>query len=144
MTIEDLKKKLRELQSKKRLAKSLQMQIARKREEIDGLRAVAYDNPAVKGGQAVPAAERFAEYIERLEKRCEAVNKEVCETEAFIYNNMWVLSPIEQTIIIARYLSGYQWKKVQTETHYAESQPYKINHRALQKLSSAINKDSKR
>ena len=143
MTLEDLKKKLRELQSKKRLAKSLQRQIARKREEIDGLRAVAYDSPAVKGGQAVPAAEKFAEYIERLEKRYEAVIAEVFEIEDFISENLVSLSPIEQTIIIERYMSGKSWRKIQAECHYEERQPYRIAERALQKLSSAINHGSK-
>lgn len=143
MSIDDLKKKLRELQSKKRLAKSIQMQIARKREEIDCLSAVAYDKPAIKGGQPVPAAERFVEYIERLEKRYEAVIAEVFEIEDFISENLVFLSPIEQTIIIERYMSGKSWRKIQAELHYEERQPYRIATNALQKLSAAINDGSK-
>lgn len=138
MTIEDLKKKLRELQSKKRLAKSIQMQIARKREEIDCISAVAYDKPAIKGGQPVPAAERFVEYIERLEKRYEAVIAEVFEIEDFISENLVFLSPIEQTIIIERYMSGKSWRKIQAELHYEERQPYNIEKCALQKLAKRL------
>lgn len=143
MTIDDLKKKLRELQSKKELAKSIQIQIARKREEIDCLKAVSYDKPSVKGGQPVPAAERFVEYIERLEKRYEAVIAEVFEIEDFISENLVSLSPIEQTIIIERYMSGKSWRKIQAELHYEERQPYRIADKALQKLSVAINHGSK-
>lgn len=138
MTIDELKKKLRELQSKKKLAKSLQMQIQNKREEIDCISAMSYDKQAVKGGQAVPAAERFVEYIERLEKRYEAVIEEVFQIEDFISENLVSLSPIEQTIIIERYMTGKSWRKIQAELHYEERQPYNIEKRALQKLAKRL------
>lgn len=135
MTIDDLKKKLRELQSKKRLARSIQAQIAQRREEIDCLSAMSYDKVAVQGGQPIPAAEKFVEYIERLEKRYEAVISEVFQIEDFISENLVFLSPIEQTIIIERYMSGKSWRKIQAELHYEERQPYKIAERAIKKMA---------
>ena len=97
----------------------------------------------MQGGQPIPAAEKFVEYIERLEKRYEAVISEVFQIEDFISENLVFLSPIEQTIIIERYMSGKSWRKIQAELHYEERQPYRIADKALQKLSNVINNGSK-
>ena len=86
---------------------------------------------------------RGFEYIDRLEKRYEKVLQEVFETEDFISENLVFLSPIEQTIIIERYMSGKSWRKIQAELHYEERQPYRIAEKALEKLSFSINHDSK-
>lgn len=143
MTTEELKQKLDGLLGKKRLARSLQKQIQRKREEIDCLHSVSFDGAHVQGGEKEPAAERFVEYIERLEKRYEAVIEEVFAVEDLIAENLVYLSETEQTIIIERYMSGKSWRKIQAELHYEERQPYRIAGSALKKLSSRIKDDSK-
>ena len=143
MTTEELKQKLDGLLGKKRLARSLQRQIQRKREEIDCLHAVSFEGTHVQGGEKEPAAEKFVEYIERLEKRYEAVIEEVFAVEDLITENLAYLSETEQTIIIERYMSGKSWRKIQAELHYEERQPYRIAGSALKKLSAKIKDDSK-
>lgn len=133
MTIDDLKKAAGTSKQKK-LAKSIQIQIARKREEIDCLKAVSYDKPSVKGGQPVPAAERFVEYIERLEKRYEAVITEVFKIEDFIAENIQSLSDDEQTIMLERYLGNKKWKQVKKEFYYSERRIYDFHKSAINKL----------
>lgn len=81
--------------------------------------------------------------VERLEKRYEAVIKEVFAVEDLIAENLAYLSETEQTIIIERYMSGKSWRKIQAELHYEERQPYRIAGSALKKLSAKIKDDSK-
>lgn len=143
MTYEDMKKMLDELKHKKSLLRTLKRQIEEAREQIDCLRAQDYGNTAVQGGIKEPAAERFVEHIERLEKRYEALMEEVFLEEDYIAEHLAELSPIEQTIIIERYISGKSWRKIQQEQHYEERQPYRIAKQAIQKLASSYEDGSK-
>ena len=135
MGIEDLKKKLKELLDKKKLAKSIQAQIQRKKEEIDGLHGVSFDTIRVQGGNFIPLVERYILSIEKLESVYDNLLTEIFETEDFISDNLQYLTPIEQTIIVERYMSGKSWRKIQQEMNYADRQPYDISKKALLKLS---------
>lgn len=143
MTYEEMKKMLDEMKHKKSLLRTVQRQIQETREQIDCLRAQDYGVIAVQGGVKEPAAERFVEHIERLEKRYEALLSEVFEAEDYISVHMSELSAIEQTIIIERYIHGKSWRKIQEEHHYEERQPYRIAERATKKLAAKLKEDSK-
>ena len=143
MTYEEMKKMLDEMKHKKSLLRTVQRQIQETREQIDCLRAQDYGVIAVQGGVKEPAAERFVEHIERLEKRYEALLSEVFEAEDYISEHLPQLSAIEQTIIIERYIHGKSWRKIQEEHHYEERQPYRIAERATKKLAAKLKEDSK-
>ena len=143
MTYEEMKKMLDEMKHKKSLLRTVQRQIQEAREQIDCLRAQDYGVIAVQGGVKEPAAERFVEHIERLEKRYEALLSEVFEAEDYISEHLPQLSAIEQTIIIERYIHGKSWRKIQEEHHYEERQPYRIAERATKKLAAKLKEDSK-
>ena len=142
MTYEAMKRTLDGLKYKKRLLRSLQRQIEEAREQIDCLSG-AGDGVPVQVGIKEPAAERFVEHLERLEKRYEAVLAEVFEIEDYISEHLPALSEIEQAIIIDRYMSGKSWRRIQQDLHYEERQPYRIVERAIQKLAAKSKEDSK-
>lgn len=143
MTYEEMKKMLDEMKHKKSLLRTVQRQIQETREQIDCLRAQDYGVIAVQGGVKEPAAERFVEHIERLEKRYESLLSEVFAAEDYISEHLPNLSAIEQAIIIDRYMHGKSWRKIQQEYHYGEAQPYRIEKVAIKKLSVACEDDSK-
>lgn len=136
MTYEEMKKMLDDLKQKKRLMRSVQRQIEEAREQIDCLNGRDYGGAAVQGGVKEPAAERFVEHIERLEKRYEALLSEVFAAEDYISEHLPKLSAIEQAIIIDRYMHGKSWRKIQQEYHYVDRQLYRIANSAIKKISS--------
>lgn len=136
MTYEEMKKMLDEMKHKKSLLRTVQRQIQETREQIDCLRAQDYGVIAVQGGVKEPAAERFVEHIERLEKRYESLLSEVFAAEDYISEHLPQLSAIEQAIIIDRYMHGKSWRKIQQEYHYVDRQLYRIANSAIKKISS--------
>ena len=143
MTYEEMKKMLDGLKQKKRLMRSVQQQIEEAREQIDCLNGRDYGGAAVQGGVKEPAAERFIEHLERLEKRYETLMTEVFAAEDYIAEHLPVLSEIEQAIIIDRYMGNKSWRRIQQEYHYEDRQPYRIAERAIQKLAGTWEEDSK-
>lgn len=136
MTYDEMKKMLDEMKHKKSLLRTVQRQIQETREQIDCLRAQDYGVIAVQGGVKEPAAERFVEHIERLEKRYESLLSEVFAAEDYISEHLPKLSAIEQAIIIDRYMHGKSWRKIQQEYHYVDRQLYRIANSAIKKISS--------
>lgn len=138
MTYEEMKKMLDEMKHKKSLLRTVQRQIQETREQIDCLRAQDYGSIAVQGGVKEPAAERFVEHIERLEKRYEALLSEVFDAEDYISVHMSELSAIEQTIIIERYIHGKSWRKIEREVNYSERRVFDFQKSAIAKLSKRL------
>lgn len=143
MTYEEMKKMLERLKQKKRLMRSMQRQIEETREQIDCLKVRDYGTAAVRSGLREPAAERFVEYGEKMERRYKNLMLEVFEAEDRITEKLSFLSAIEQAIIIDRYMGNKSWRRIQQEYHYEERQPYRIAERALQKLADSWQEDSK-
>lgn len=143
MTYEDMRTMLDGLKDKKWLMRSVQRQIEEAREQIDGLNGRDYGGAAVQGGVKEPAAERFVEHLERLERRYEALMAEVFSAEDYIAEHLPALSEIEQAIIIDRYMGNKSWRRIQQEHHYGEAHPYRIAERAIKKLASEWKEDSK-
>lgn len=138
MTYEEMKKMLDEMKHKKSLLRTVQRQIQETREQIDCLRAQDYGVIAVQGGIKEPAAERFVEHIERLEKRYESLLSEVFAAEDYISEHMSELSAIEQTIIIERYIHGKSWRKIEREVNYSERRVFDFQKSAIAKLSKRL------
>lgn len=143
MTYDEMRTILAGLKQKKRLMRSAQRQIEEAREQIDCLNGRDYGGAAVQGGIKEPAAERFVEHLERLEKRYETLKAEVFAAEDYISEHLPALSEIEQAIIIDRYMGNKSWRRIQQEYHYEDRQPYRIAERAIKKLAGAWKEDRK-
>ena len=143
MTYAELKKKLEELRSKKRRLRQLEMQIAEEKASIDGVQAVNYESSAVKGGTSNPIQQRYIEHMERLCADRNRVMSEVFELEDFLADHMKDLDPLEQNMLIDRYMNGKSWRKIQEEYGYEEAQPYRIVGGAIKKICRKAKDDSK-
>lgn len=134
-----VKEKLKALEGKKRLLKSIQRQIANARADMSGISAVSYENAKVDGGIKTSVQERFMALIDKLEKRYNKVMEEAFAIEDAIAEAVYCLNEIEQAMIIDRYVNGWSWRKIEREHHYAEAQTYRIHNQALEKMAKDIN-----
>ena len=134
-----VKSKLKTLESKKRLLKSIQQQIANARADMSGISAVSYENAKVQGGTKTSVEERFTVLITKLEARYEKVMAEAFAIEDTIAEAVYYLDETEQAMIIDRYINGYSWRKIERLHNYSEAQPYRIHNEALEKMASNIN-----
>ena len=130
-----VKDKLKTLESKKRLLKTLQRQIANARADMSGVSAVSYENAKVLGGNRTSVQERFLALITRLENRYNKVMEEAFAIEDTIAEAVYCLTEIEQAMIIDRYVNGWSWRKIEREHHYCERQVFNIHNDALEKMA---------
>lgn len=134
-----VKDKLKTLESKKRLLKTLQRQIANARADMSGVSAVSYENAKVLGGNKTSVEERFIALITRLENRYNKVMEEAFAIEDTIAEAVYCLNEIEQAMIIDRYVNGWSWRKIEREHHYCERQVFNIHNEALEKMAQNSN-----
>lgn len=130
-----VKEKLKTLEGKKRLLKSIQRQIANARADMSGISAVSYESAKVDGGIKTSVQERFTALIDKLEKRYNKVMEEAFAIEDAIAEAVYCLSEIEQAMIIDRYVNGWSWRKIEREHHYCERQVFNIHNDALEKMA---------
>lgn len=135
----NVKNKLKTLESKKRLLKSIQQQIANARADMSGISAVSYENAKVLGGSKTSVQERFTALITKLEARYEKVMAEAFAIEDTIAEAVYYLDEVEQAMIIDRYINGYSWRKIERLHNYCERQVYNLHNDALEKMASDIN-----
>lgn len=135
MTYEEVKSLLKQLSENKKLLRVIQKQIEEVRTQAMLIPALSYEKQRVKGGESTPAQQRYIERLERLEERFNAVFDTICKAEDMITDNLKSLTPTEQTIIIERYMHGKSWKALQKEYKYSSDGVFKINSRALKKIS---------
>lgn len=130
-----VKEKLKALEGKKRLLKSIQRQIANARADMSGISAVSYENAKVLGGNKTSVEERFTALIDKLEKRYNKVMEEAFAIEDAIAEAVYCLNEIEQSMIIDRYVNGWSWRKIEREHNYCDRQTYRIHNQALEKMA---------
>ena len=130
-----VKAKLKTLESKKRLLKSIQQQIANARADISGISAVSYENAKVLGGNSLSVQERFTALIDKLERRYEKVMADAFAIEDAIAEAVYCLSEVEQAMIIDRYINGYSWRKIEKLHNYCERQSIRVHNEALEKMA---------
>ena len=138
MTYDEMKKMLDEMKHKKSLLRAVQRQIQEAREQIDCLHAQDYGVIAVQGGIKEPAAERFVEHLERLEKRYESLMTEAFRLEDYISEHLSELSAVEQTIIVERYIHGKSWRSIERTVNYSERMVFNYRKSAIVKLSKRL------
>ena len=134
MTYEETKSLLKNLSEGKKLLRVIQRQIEEAKAQAMLIPALSYEKERVKGGESTPVQQRYIEHLELLEKRFSAALDKVCQAEDMIADNLQALTPIEQTIIIERYMHGKSWKEIERDYHYSEKHPFKIHNKALKKL----------
>jgi hypothetical protein len=130
-----VKNKLKSLESKKRLLKSIQQQIANARADMSGISAVSYENAKVVGGGKTSVQERFTALITKLEARYEKVMAEAFAIEDAIAEAVYYLDEVEQAMIIDRYVNGYSWRKIERLHNYCERQVFNIHAEALESMA---------
>lgn len=136
MTFEEIKKLLKEYIGYKRRLKSEQLRVSELRSSITSLKAVDYGKECVKGSPNQSSyLESVLDRISVLEEGVNELMKKVFEIEDLIAVNMENLTPIEQAMIIDRYMHGYSWKKICREYHYAEREPFYIVEKAIKKMA---------
>ena len=131
-----VKSKLKTLESKKRLLKSIQQQISNARADMSGISAVSYENAKVQGGTKTSVEERFTVLITKLEARYEKVMAEAFVIEDAIAEAVYYLDEVEQAMIIDRYINGYSWRKIERLHDYCDRQTYRIHNEALEKMAN--------
>jgi DNA-directed RNA polymerase specialized sigma subunit len=131
----NVKNKLKTLESKKRLLKSIQQQIANARADMSGISAVSYENAKVVGGGKTSVQERFTALITKLEARYEKVMAEAFAIEDAIAEAVYYLDEVEQAMIIDRYVNGYSWRKIERLHNYCERQVFNIHAEALESMA---------
>lgn len=126
------KQYLLEIGSYRRVCVSLNEQIEDLRNQIGGLRAIAYDKDRVQ----VSPANRMEELIPKLIK----IEAEL--TDALVKYNTEVLkrtqeiselsNPMHVTVLTARYCNGKKWEEIAVETGYTFRHILRIHGDALQ------------
>ena len=134
-----VKEKLKALEGKKRLLKSIQRQIANARADMSGISAVSYENAKVLGGNKTSVEERFTALIDKLEKRYNKVMEEAFAIEDAIAEAVYCLNEVEQAMIIDRYVNGWSWRKIEREHNYCERQSIRVHNQALEKMAQNLN-----
>lgn len=135
MTFEEIKKKLSEYKDLKKLLSSERERIAQLRNQLYDLKATDYGGEKVKSSTQSTYKESILDRIAQLEKRADDVQTKLFAIEDMIADNMDNLSPLEQAMVIDRYMNGWSWEKICKKYHYEARQPYRIVENALRKIA---------
>lgn len=135
MTFEEIKKKLSEYKDLKKLLSSEIERIAQLRNQLYDFKATDYGREKVKSSTQSTYKESILDRIVQLEKRADDVQTKLFAIEDMIADNMDNLSPLEQAMVIDRYMNGWSWEKISKKYHYEERQPRRIVENALRKIA---------
>lgn len=130
-----VKEKLKTLEGKKRLLKSIQRQIANARADMSGIKAQTYDGVKSTAGERSSVEDQFAVLISRLEERYNKVMEEAFAIEDAIAQAVYCLDEVEQSMIIDRYVNGWSWRRIEREYKYCVRQSVRIHNEAIEKLA---------
>ena len=133
MTYDEAKKSLKELLHLKKLLRVKERQIAEERKQIS-VAAVDYSKERT-GSEAVPLQQRFVERVEKLEAEYIKLFERMCAVEDMIADKLPVLTALEQSIIIDRYMNGKSWSELETEYSYSIDSVYRIHSNAIHKIA---------
>ena len=136
MTFFEIKKKLSEYKDLKKLLNSEQERIATLRSQIYNVKATDYSSERVSGTRESTYLDTLLDRLYKLEARAEIIMQDLFETEDIIAENMDVLTPIEQAMVIDRYMNGWSWKKICKKYNYCERQAIRIINESMKKMSA--------
>lgn len=135
MTFEEAKQLLKDYKGIKKRLKSEQAKIVELRLSLTSVKVTDYGKSRVKGGQASAYVDAILDRIEKIETRCTEMMNKLFEIEDVISESIDSLSPLEQSMIIDRYIHGYSWKRICREHHYCERQVRRKVDESLKKIS---------
>lgn len=138
---EALKAKLEKIRSLKKLLKSLERQIADEKQSIS-LCGQDYTQTPIMGGIKTPIQERYVIRLDELNRRYESVMNEVFELEDELSSSLDRLTPLEQSMLIDRYINGWSWRRIMDNYGYEEAQSYRLHNKALNNFAK-LKDDSK-
>ena len=137
MTYEEAKELLKSLEHKKKLCRAKQRQISEEQAQI-GIAAIDYSRERVQGGgDGNSLQQRYAERMEKLAMDYDRLLDETFAIEDLLSSHLSDLSSIEQSIMVDRYMNGKSWKQIERDYGYSIDGVYKINNRAIKKISKS-------
>lgn len=134
MTYEEVKKKLDELKDKKRLLRKRQKRIEEFKEQIS-LSALDYSAIYVQGGEGITPQEKYTERLHDMMTGFYKLLDEVMSDEDILNEAKSLLTPVEESIIIERYLNGLSWDDVGESMGYSKRQAQRYSKSGTKKLS---------
>lgn len=142
MTFEEVNRLLKEYKSNKKLLAAEQFRIQELRDRLTDLRATDFGHDKVcKSRESSTYTEYILDRITCLEDRVGILMQRIFDIEDVIADNMGNLTPLEQAMVIDRYMNGWSWAKISKKYNYADSQPYKIINKAIKKMADNKNFD---
>ena len=133
----EVKKVLEQILNCRRLLESLKRRIAEAEQSIS-VSSPDYSQPVVQGGNKTTQQERYAERMEKLRSRYDKVMTDLFAAEDEIAETLEKLCPLEQSMIIDRYMIGMTWRKIAIKYGYEEAQTYRIHNKALNNFSKEL------
>lgn len=134
MTYEEAKELLKSLEHKKKLCRAKQRQISEEKAQIS-IAAVDYSRERVQGGsERNSAQQRYAERMEKLSADFDKLLDETFAIEDMLVSRLGELTPIEQSIMVDRYMNGKSWRQIEADYHYGANNSFKIHQRAIKKI----------
>ena len=136
MTFEEVNRLLREYKSNKKLLDAEQRRIQELRASITDLRATDYSRENVcKSREPSAYMESILDRIARLERRANTLIQNIFDIEDMIADNMDNLTPLEQAIVIDRYMNCWSLTKICKKYNYCERQVRRIIVTAKRKMT---------
>lgn len=135
MTFEEIKRKLSEYKGLKKLLSSERERISALKDRLYDVKVTDYEKIRVKSSVQSTYKENLIDRISKIESRADEVQTQLFAIEDMIADNMGNLSPIEQAMVIDRYMNGWSWERICKKYHYEERQPHNILNSAIQKMA---------
>lgn len=136
MTFEEVNRLLREYKSNKKLLDAEQRRIQELRASIADLRATDYSRENVcKSHEPSAYMESILDRIARLERRANTLIQSIFDIEDMIADNMDNLTPLEQAMVIDRYMNCWSLTKICKKYNYCERQVRRIIVTAKRKMT---------
>lgn len=138
MTYEEIKNKLRNLQSKKNCLCSLLAYIDERRMQVTGLSAVNYEKLVVENSPGNCSEDRYIKFIDwlnDLQERYEALIEDMRREEEQLNQLMQKLTPTEYEVILNRFFRGLSVAKTARIMNYSIDGVKDAQSRAIKKMS---------
>lgn len=135
MTFGEIKEILEKYINKKKILRAQERRLCELRAKIDDVGAVDYSRDKVVGGNVSSRTEVIIERISALENEIACLMEEIFAMEDVIADKMKECTPLEQAMLIDRYMNEWSWKRIQKHYHYQQKQPYNIINSAIKKMA---------
>jgi len=137
MTFAEIKEILEKYINKKKYLKAQERRLSELKAKIDGSGAIDYARDKVDSGIVSSRTEVIIERISALEESIAKLMSEIFELEDRIAERMQECTPLEQAMLIDRYMNEWSWKRICKHYHYEQRQPHYIIKKAIEKMADS-------